>query len=123
MSKSILIIDDENEIREVTATSLEMMAGWKTITVSGGELGLRVAQTEKLDLILLDVMMPEMDGPATLRRLREQPRSRQVPVVFLSAKAQSFEQAELRELGVAGVIAKPFDPVTLHEQIAALLKW
>ncbi len=121
MSYLILIIDDEDDIREVAALSLEVVAGWRVITASSGEEGVRKAAAERPDAILLDVMMPGLDGPATLRLLQEREETRQIPVVMLTAKMQGVDQRALQKLGSRGIIAKPFDPMTLSQQVAALL--
>lgn len=123
MPKRILIVDDEDDIREVAQMTLEMMAGWDVRTASSGAQGLSMAAADPPDAILLDVMMPEMDGPATLARLRAEPATAGVPVVFLTAKAQAAEQRRLAELGAAGVLAKPFDPSLLADQVSRALGW
>ncbi len=122
-SRRLLLIDDEDDIREVAALSLEAVAGWTVLLASSGEEGLEIAANEKPDAILLDVMMPEMDGPGIFKLLQESETTRAIPVIFLTAKAQSVEQRLLLELGVAGVIAKPFDPLTLAQEIAKILQW
>lgn len=122
MPKRILIVDDEDDIREVAQMTLEMMAGWEVRTASSGAEALSVAAADPPDAILLDVMMPEMDGPATLARLRAQPATAGVPVVFLTAKARGAEQRRLAETGAA-VLAKPFDPSLLAGQLSRALGW
>jgi len=121
--KRILIVDDEDDIREVGQMTLEMMAGWEVRTASSGEEALAMAAAHPPDAILLDVMMPVMDGPATLARLRAEPATAGVPVVFLTAKAQAADQRRLAEMGAAGVLAKPFDPMTLADQVSRTLGW
>lgn len=103
--------------------TLEMMAGWEVRTASSGEEALAMAAAHPPDAILLDVMMPVMDGPATLARLRAEPATAGVPVVFLTAKAQAADQRRLAEMGAAGVLAKPFDPMTLADQVSRTLGW
>jgi len=122
-SKTILLIDDEDDIREVAALSLETVAGWNTLTAASGREGLKMAAESQPDAILLDVMMPDIDGPATYELLRQQHATAHIPVIFLTAKAQAAEQRGLRELGANGVIAKPFDPLTLAAQIEEALGW
>lgn len=117
----VLIVDDDDTIREVAQTALELVAGWQVTTASGGEEALHLAVTHEPDVILLDVMMPVVDGPATLNRLRTDPRTRDIPVVFLTAKAVSGAQQEWAADGAVGVIAKPFDPMTLAQEISRLL--
>jgi CheY-like chemotaxis protein len=121
--KRILIVDDEDDIREVGQMTLEMMAGWEVRTASSGAQALSMAAADPPDAILLDVMMPEMDGPATLARLRAEPATAGVPVVFLTAKAQAAEQRRLAETGAAGVLAKPFDPTLLADEVSRVLGW
>ncbi len=85
--------------------------------------GVQQARATQPDAILLDVMMPDMDGPATLAALRADPETRDIPVVFLTAKIQSAERTRLAELGPAGILSKPFDPLTLATQVASALRW
>jgi CheY-like chemotaxis protein len=119
----ILIIDDEDDIREVAALSLESVAGWEVIVAGSGAQGLARALEHQPDAILLDVMMPGMDGPTTFRELRKNPGTSKIPVLLLTAKVQSSDQRRFADLGVNGVLFKPFDPLTLHTQIAAALGW
>jgi len=123
MRKHILLIDDEDDIREVTAVSLETVAGWQVSSAASGSAGLELAKKALPDAILLDVMMPEQDGPATLRLLRSDEVTAQIPVIFLTAKAQSIEQEHLQAIGAAGTLAKPFNPLTLASQISGILNW
>ena len=123
MSRRILVVDDEDNVREVTKMSLEVMGGWETYAASSGAEGITVAEREKPDAILLDVMMPGMDGPTTFQKLQEKESTRGIPVILLTAKVQSADRARFSELGVTGVLTKPFDPATLHEQVAKLLGW
>lgn len=121
--RRILVVDDEDDVREVTSMSLQLVDGWDVHTCSCGEDAIRAASENVPDAIVLDVMMPGLDGPATLQVLRSDARTRAVPVIFLTAKAQPAEKRSLSELSVRGVIAKPFDPLTLPDQIAELLCW
>lgn len=123
MSKRVLLIDDEDDIREVAGMSLETVAGWTTMAARSGREGIKMAAEQQPDAILLDVMMPDMDGPSTFRNLQESATTRSIPVIFLTAKAQTREQRGFRELGAHGVISKPFDPLTLADQISELLGW
>ena len=123
MGRRVLIIDDEDDIREVAALSLESVAGWEVLTASSGLQGLAHAAEHKPDAILLDVMMPEMDGPATFRELRKNPATARIPVLLLTAKVQSTDQRRFADLGVEAVLFKPFDPLTLSRQIASALGW
>lgn len=121
--RRILIIDDEDDIREVAALSLEATAGWQILTARSGAEGISVAAAEQPDAILMDVMMPGVDGPATLRRMQEDPAVAHIPVLFLTAKVQGVDQRRFASLGVAGILFKPFDPLTLAQQIAEALGW
>jgi CheY-like chemotaxis protein len=123
VGRKILIIDDEDDIREVAALSLESVAGWQVLTANSGAQGLARAAEHKPDAILLDVMMPGMDGPTTFRELRKNPLTARIPVLLLTAKVQSTDQRRFADLGVEAVLFKPFDPMTLSEQIASVLGW
>lgn len=123
MRKHILVIDDEDDIREVTAMSLETVAGWQVSSAASGQAGIDLAKQVLPDAILLDVMMPEQDGPATLRLLRDNQITERIPVIFLSAKVQSIEQERLQAIGAAGLLAKPFNPLTLANAISEILNW
>jgi CheY-like chemotaxis protein len=122
-TKRILIVDDEVHVREVVQTCLETLGGWDVLSVASGREGLLEAEAEQPDAILLDVMMPEMDGLAFLRQLRSNRATQDIPVVLLTAMAHRFNQQQLTELGVRGAIAKPFNPVLLTDQIARILGW
>jgi CheY-like chemotaxis protein len=119
----ILIIDDEDDIREVAALSLESVAGWEVVMASSGAQGLIRAAEYLPDAILLDVMMPGMDGPTTFRELRKNPVTARIPVLLLTAKVQSTDQRRFADLGVEAVLFKPFDPLTLSAEIAGVLGW
>jgi CheY-like chemotaxis protein len=123
VARRILIIDDEDDIREVAALSLETVAGWEVETASSGALGLSRAIEHQPDAVLLDVMMPGMDGPTTFRELRKNPATAHIPVLLLTAKVQSTDQRRFADLGVEAVLFKPFDPLTLAQQIADVLGW
>jgi CheY-like chemotaxis protein len=121
--KRVLIIDDDAGIREVAKMSLELVGGWSVTTAPTGADGIREARDGLPDGILLDVMMPDLDGPATLEELRNDEVVGRTPVIFLTAKVQASERTRFAELDVAGLIAKPFDPMTLHERVAELFGW
>jgi CheY-like chemotaxis protein len=123
MSHRILIIDDEDDIREVAALSLETVAGWEVVVANSGAQGLLRAIEFQPEAILLDVMMPGMDGPSTVRELRKNPATAGIPVLLLTAKVQSSDQRRFADLGVQAVLFKPFDPMTLSTQIASVLGW
>ena len=123
MGRKILIIDDEEDIREVASLSLETVAGWEVIRASSGAQGVARAAEHRPDAILLDVMMPGMDGPDTFRELRRNPATAGIPVLLLTAKVQGSDQRRFAGLGVEAVLFKPFDPLTLATQISRALGW
>jgi CheY-like chemotaxis protein len=123
MTRHLLLIDDEDDIREVAGLSLEMTQGWTVTTANGGAAGVILAKARVPDAILLDVMMPEMDGPSTFRALQLPEATRTIPVIFLTAKVQAADRQKFMEIGVQGIIAKPFDPLTLGQQIRETLGW
>ncbi len=120
-ARTILLVDDDDDIRLIAQIALTDVGGAHTLLASSGAQALEMAIASRPDLIVLDVMMPGMDGPATLDRLRADERTRSIPVVFLTAKARPEEIDRFIALGAAGVVSKPFDPMTLHEEILALL--
>jgi CheY-like chemotaxis protein len=113
----VLHVDDEPDIREVVELSLGLDPDFTTRSCASGEEALAVAAEWPPDIILLDVMMPAMDGPTTLARLRDNTRTAGIPVVFMTARAQSSDLEHFRSLGAAGVIPKPFDPMTLAASV------
>lgn len=121
--RRILLVDDDQGIREVARTVLEMVGGYDVETAASGMEGLEKARTSPPDAIVLDVMMPGLDGPATFDLLQEQPETCNVPVILLTAKTQAADRSRFAEMGVAGMLSKPFDPMTLCDQIAAILGW
>ena len=123
MVPRILIIDDEADIREVTALSLETIAGWQVILAPSGAQGIRRASLEQPDAILLDVMMPDIDGPTTYQILKQNGNTAHIPVLLLTAKVQGQDRRKLDELGAAAILSKPFDPLTLADQISEILGW
>ena len=118
--RKILFVDDEPDIRTVTRMALEMVGGFQVLACGSGEEALAAAPHAGADLVLLDVMMPGMDGPSTLAALRRIPATTNTPVIFMTAKVQSSEIGAYRGLGVLGVIAKPFPPMELSEEIRRL---
>lgn len=123
LMRRILIIDDEDDIREVASLSLEATAGWQVMTASSGAQGIEIAKVHQPDAILMDVMMPGVDGPTTFRQMQQTPEISHIPVLLLTAKVQGVDKRRFADLGVAAVLFKPFDPLTLAEQIAGALKW
>jgi CheY-like chemotaxis protein len=123
MSKRVLIVDDEIGIRKITKISLEAIAQWEVLMGASGQEGLTIAQAEHPDAILLDVMMPGMDGIATLQQLQANPTTQTIPVILLTAKAQISEQRQFAELPIAGIITKPFTAPDLVKRMRLLLGW
>jgi CheY-like chemotaxis protein len=121
--RRILIIDDEDDIREVAALSLEATAGWHIFTASSGVAGIEIATAEQPDAILMDVMMPGVDGPTTFAHMQQNPAVANIPVLLLTAKVQGVDQRRFAGLGLAGILFKPFDPLTLAQQISDVLGW
>lgn len=117
----ILYIDDEPDIREVAQMALELEPDFEVRTCASGAEGIAQARAWQPDLVLLDVMMPEMDGPQVLESLRQDPATASIPVVFITARTQAQEIAMLEALGALGVLAKPFDPMALGGQARAFL--
>jgi CheY-like chemotaxis protein len=119
----VLVVDDDDAIREVAQMALEIVGGFEVITASSGAVGWQTAQAELPDAVLLDVMMPGMDGPTVLARLRSTPETHDIPVIFLTAKIQAGDRRDWDNLDIAGIIAKPFDPMQLSSEISRLLDW
>ena len=118
--KRILYVEDEASIRTIAVTVLEAVGGFTVTACSSGKEALAAAPEANADLILLDVMMPEMDGPATLAALRAIAQTAQTPVIFMTAKVQANEIQQYKSLGAIDVIAKPFDPMALSAQIGEI---
>jgi CheY-like chemotaxis protein len=117
----VLVVDDEDDIRRIARLSLAAVGGMDVCEASSGPVALELARRENPDVVLLDMMMPGMDGVATFRALREQPETAQTPVVFLTAKSVSLEEGRVRGLGARGVLFKPFDPMALPRLLRELL--
>lgn len=118
--KKVLYCEDEPDIRTIAEMALVHVAGLEVRLCEHGGLAVAAAREFHPDLILLDVMMPNLDGPGTLQALKGEPDLAQIPVVFMTAKAMPTEVASLRSLGAIGVIAKPFDPMQLGQQLLAI---
>jgi CheY-like chemotaxis protein len=121
--KRLLMIDDEEAIQTVVKFGIQLAAGWEVLFANGGRIGINIAAREIPDAILLDVMMPEMDGIATFKALQANPITAGIPVIFLTAKAQAAERRQLNDLGVSGVITKPFNSLDLPDRITKILNW
>ena len=117
----VLLVDDDDDIRSIGELALVRVGGMRTVLASSGAMALEVAAREQPHVVLLDVMMPGMDGLTTFRRLREQPATAAIPVVFVTAKVQRHEVQRYLDLGAIGVIGKPFDPMTLPDELRAIM--
>jgi CheY-like chemotaxis protein len=120
--KRILLVDDEASILSVARIGLKR-AGWSVLTAASGKEGIAKAVAEQPDAIVLDVMMPEMDGLETLKQLQDNPQVQHIPVIFLTAKVQQSDRRRFYASGIKGFITKPFDPTTLASQISGFLNW
>jgi CheY-like chemotaxis protein len=116
----ILMVEDEPDIQAVAKVALEAVGGFTVEMCSSGHEALEKVLPCNPDLILMDVMMPGMDGPSTLKRLRANPATAGFPVIFMTAKVQSHEVSRYKDIGGLGVIAKPFDPMTLAASVRSL---
>lgn len=122
-TKRILVIDDEYLVQEVIQATLEDVGEWEVLVADSGNEGFNIAASEPLDAILLDVSMPIMDGIETLKKLKDNSTTQKIPVIFLTAKVLPTDKARFAQLGAAGMIAKPFDPMTLAQEVAGILGW
>jgi CheY-like chemotaxis protein len=123
MERRILVVDDEERLRELVQACLEDLAGWETRAAASGAECLEIAQAEPIDAIVLDVSMPEMNGFEVYQRLQVNSATQAIPVIFLTAKVLPTDRDRFARLGVAGVITKPIEPMTLTEEIAEILGW
>lgn len=123
MTKQILIIDDDPDIRDIAQVAFQKFAGWRVTTAASGIEGLEKAKTESFDAILLDISMPDMDGFCVFKQLQADPVTQFIPVVLLTAKVLPRDRRLFDELGTAGTIAKPFDPVSISTEIIEILGW
>jgi CheY-like chemotaxis protein len=119
--RSILIIDDEDDIREVAALSLEAVAGWKVFTASSGPEGMIAAAESQPDAILMDVMMPDMDGFEAIRRIRALDRFKKLPIISVTAKAMRGDREKCMEAGASDYITKPVDMAQLRSLLRVWL--
>lgn len=120
---SVLVIDDSPLVRRLVHLALDEEHGWRVHEAESGELGIELAARELPAVILLDVEMPGLNGPETLRRLRERDDTRGLPILFLTALSGGVEAADLLAAGASGIIAKPFDPERLATEIASAVGW
>jgi CheY-like chemotaxis protein len=123
MGCTLLVVDDDDSIRDITGLALETVGGHRVLSADGGRQALEIARQQRPDAVLLDVMMPGMDGPTTLRHMRADPQLATVPVILLTAKVTVGGRQVWEGLDVVGVIPKPFDPMALSHQVEELLGW
>ncbi len=114
--KKIVYVEDEDDIRVVGEMALQL-GNWEIISCSSGQEAVSAVLQHQPDLVILDVMMPGMDGPATLKAIQGNPKISNIPVIFMTAKVQANEIEHFKKLGVVAVISKPFNPMTLAENI------
>ena len=119
--RKVLLVEDDEDIQKVARISLQFRGGWEVSLAANGEEGLAKAASERPDLILLDCMMPKMDGYETCRRLKQDPSLCHIPVIFLTAKAQEVEVKKGLSLGAIGYLIKPFNPLSLVSEIQQIL--
>ena len=122
-TKKILVVDNEEYIREITKICLQTTTKWQVLTAGSGNEGIQKAELEKPDAILLDVMMPGMDGITTFKHLQENSTTEEIPVILLTAKMQNTDRNQYTDLGIKAAIAKPFSPLTLAQEISQVLGW
>ncbi len=122
-TKRILVIDDEAPIREVVAASLQKLGGWEVVLAASGREALQQIDITPPDAIVLDVIMPEMDGLTFLKYLRADPVAQSIPVVLLTANSYLFDAYLFRQMGVVLSVDKPFSPKTLIQQMTDVLAW
>lgn len=123
MTKQVLIVDDEEGIREVIQLSLERETDWNVWTAGSGQEGIAIARSQPLDLILLDVVMPQEDGIAVYKKLQLNESTNTIPVILLTAKARLSDPEEFMSLGISGIITKPFKFETLAQSISQIVGW
>ncbi|MFQ4138067.1 response regulator [Nodosilinea sp. PGN35] len=121
--KQILVIDDEDDIREIAKVSLQTLKQWQVLTAGSGEEGVAIAAQVQPDAILLDVLMPGVDGLQTLQLLKKTPATQLIPVIMLTATGGIVSEQQYAELGAQAIMSKPFDPGLLGDQIALALHW
>lgn len=123
MTRSAVVVDDEPDIREIARLALETVAGWRVTVCSSGVEAVELVAGVQPDVVLLDVMMPDLDGPSVARLLAADARTAHVPVVLLTARVTDSDVATLEAGPVAAVLAKPFDPMTLATRVEEVLGW
>ncbi len=117
----VLIIEDDEDVRSVASLSLSLIGGLQVVEAESGAQGIEKASQERPDAILLDMIMPEMDGTETITALKKNPETASIPIVFLTTRTLSEDSNHMRNLGAVGILHKPFDPMTLASQLRELI--
>ena len=120
---TVLVVDDDENIRELTQLALETVSGWHIVTADGGFAAIEMCRTHHPDAVLLDLMMPDMDGLTTFERLQADETTRDIPVILFTAKGRVGERQPWDDYAIRGMIAKPYNPMTLGDQVSAILQW
>jgi two-component system, OmpR family, response regulator len=124
VSVRALVVDDDDDIRFLTAIALTSTAGWEVVSAASGEEALALAREQVPDVVLMDLMMPGMDGVTTTARMRERPETADVPIVLFTARAAiEGSSAPWDDADISGVLTKPYDPMRLAEAVTDLLGW
>ncbi len=123
MTRRLLVVDDDEDVRRLAVMSLARVGGYEVTSAASGAECLAQLAEELPDAVILDVMMPVMDGPTTLNAIRDDPHTHAIPVLFLTAGVVEADMDRLRSLQVSGVLSKPFDPLTLPQEVASVLGW
>jgi CheY-like chemotaxis protein len=123
MARTVLIVDDQADIRDIARVGIELTTDWNVMVASSGQEAVEIAAAHRPDVILLDVMMPEMDGPAAVRALRADPATSDIPVILLTARMVLDDSDDLAGISVSGMLAKPFDPMSLADSVSSILGW
>ncbi len=121
--RRILVVEDDPDIRSILQITLERVSIWKVATAATGSKALELATKEQFDAAILDVMLPGLDGPALFAQMQQRESTKDLSVVFLTAKTHNQELRELKSMGARGVLPKPFSPIELRQQIATLFGW
>jgi CheY-like chemotaxis protein len=122
-ARTVLVVDDDDSIREIAEISLQLVGGMHVLTASGGVEALETLEQTRTQLPDVVLMMPDMDGLTTFRHMQDDPDIRHIPVILVTAKVQVGDRQVWDGLAISGVISKPFDPMTLAEQVGQMLGW
>ena len=120
---TVLVVDDDDDIRELTQLALETVSGWDVVTADGGIAAIEICRSHQPDAVLLDMMMPDMDGLTTFEHLQADPATSAIPVILFTAKGRVGERQPWESYAIRGMIPKPYDPMTLGDQVSEILGW